>query len=733
MVSTPERIGKYEVLSEIGKGAMGTVYKARDPVLDRYVAVKMMSDELLVEDEMCARFNREARSAAKLQHANIVTIFDFGQLPGEGAPFIVMELLDGESLAELMEKGKPERLEDKIRLVAQVCQGLDYAHKRGVIHRDVKPGNIQVLPDRTAKILDFGIAKVEGPTINTKTGLVMGTPNYMAPEQISSDVVDHRADMWAVGVLLYEMLGGERPFTASTVPSLVYRVVHSPPPPLDARKLGLPEGLVAVVDRALRKKPDERFRDAAQMSRALERALGAPASTKEMPEDARARSYGTNLELARNLLTSGQPQRALEAARRAQALEPSHPSVVDLVQEIEKALRKMQSEPTVVQPASRRGFDAARWIDEARMELTAGNRSEALRIVEDVLAMEPGCEPALELRQLLDKPARPGRARTGSLRPTTYRQGRLRPAASFERAVTFGEPPGIQVMAVGSQPNVLAVGGLDGSIRLWDLSSRRRLASLRTALHQSAGHEALVTSLAFSPDGAFLAAGHVDGKIHLWGLDTGEEVAVKLRHEAAVGQVAFSPDGAILASGGLDSTVKLWDLELLRRGEAQRRLVRQPSGVTALVFSSDGALLVTGHTNRLLRVHDARSGRLTATLRGHEAPVSTIVLSPDENQIATAGRDATIRIFDLNRREEMRVMRGHKKPVAALSYFPDGAELASVAMDATLVIWDLATGAPRATLCGSAGESFAGVVVTSPEPLLVAGLEDGRLRVWMPD
>ncbi|MGH9391784.1 MAG: serine/threonine-protein kinase, partial [Vicinamibacteria bacterium] len=321
MPPPPSRIGKYEILAELGRGAMGTVYKARDPRLDRLVAVKMMSDELLIEEEMRGRFQREAKSAANLQHPNIVTIFDFGELEGEGSPYIVMELLEGTSLAQLMEEKKPERLEDRVSVITQICRGLDYAHKRGVIHRDVKPGNIQVLPSGTAKVLDFGIALGEGSTIKTKTGLVMGTPNYMAPEQISSEVVDHRADMWAVGVILYELLSGERPFTASTIPGLVYQIVHSPPPPLDDRKLGLPPKLVQVVERVLQKNPDQRFRDLAHLSRMLEKVMGAPSLTTELSGEARSRGYSTNLDLAKSLFSQGQPQRALEAARRAQALE----------------------------------------------------------------------------------------------------------------------------------------------------------------------------------------------------------------------------------------------------------------------------------------------------------------------------------------------------------------------------------------------------------------------------
>ncbi len=212
MTDLPPSIGKYKVLAELGRGAMGTVYKARDPVLGRLVAVKTMSEALLVDEEMRGRFLREARSAAGLQHPNIVTIYEFDP-EADGGPFIAMELLDGRPLSELMDEKRLTRLEDKIKLVEQVCRGLDFAHKRGVIHRDIKPGNIQILPDATAKILDFGIARRDDATLKTKTGLVMGTPNYMSPEQIQGvTVVDHRVDMWAVGVILYELLTGELPF-----------------------------------------------------------------------------------------------------------------------------------------------------------------------------------------------------------------------------------------------------------------------------------------------------------------------------------------------------------------------------------------------------------------------------------------------------------------------------------------------------------------------------------------
>jgi len=740
MPPLPEKIGKYEILAELGRGAMGTVYKARDPVLEREVAIKTMSEELLTDQEMKERFFREARSAAQLQHPNIVTIYELGSAKiGDAAerPFIAMELLDGYDLGEMVDQKQIARLEDKIGLVVQMCRGLDFAHKRGVIHRDVKPGNVQVLPDGTAKILDFGIAWRKDSTMKTKTGLVMGTPTYMAPEQIKGEPVDHRADMWAVGTILYELLSGRRPFESETVPSLIYRIVHAPPPTLDARALGLPEGVVAVVHRALTKEPDGRYRDLMEMGEALRLAMGAPGSETTLSEDTRQSAYDRNLGLARSLLRQGQPARALEAARRAQALEPSQAEVGDLIIEIERVLREQADEPTVAQapPESRRvptdaRVSAEKWIDEARLALTGGNRTEALRIVEDVLAIDPDFRAAVELRDLLDKPAAPGRARTGQHRTFTSSEVRLKQGFQFSEQVTFGEALAIQATAISPLENIVAVGGLDGAIRLWDLEVRNKLATLRSDMHKRTGHEGLVTTLAISADSALLASGHLDGAIHVWQLDTGEEVRVKLGHDAAVRALAFSPDGKTLASGGQDSALKLWELDALRLGEARRRLHRQPAGVSALVYAREGAVIITGHTNRLLRVQDAVTGRLTSTLRGHQAGISCLCTSPDGNWIASGGQDRTVRVFDLQQRQQVAVLEGHKKAISSLDFFPDGEHVASVAMENALMLWDVSKGGAKSTLWGSQEEMFANVAVLSRGRQVACAMSDGRIRIW---
>ena len=741
MPPLPEKIGKYEILSELGRGAMGTVYKARDPVLDREVAIKTMSEELLADQEMRERFFREAKSAAQLQHINIVTIYELGKIEvGDGVekPFIAMELLEGYDLGEVVDQQRLTRLEDKIDLVVQMCRGLDFAHKRGVIHRDVKPGNVQVLPDGTAKILDFGIAWRKDSMTKTKTGLVMGTPTYMAPEQIKGEPVDHRADMWAVGSILYELLSGHRPFESETVPSLIYRIVHAPPPTLDARAMGLPEGVAEVVRRALTKEPDGRYRDLLEMAEALQQAMGAPTSEGTISEDARESTYERNLGLARSLLKQSQPALALEAARRAQALEPSRLEVSEIVSQIERQLREQADEPTVAQPPpiSRRvptdaKVNAEKWIDEARLALTGGNRTEALRIVDDVLAIDPQFGPAVELRDILDKPAAPGRARTGQHRTFTSSELRLKQGFQFSEQVTFGEALAIQVTAISPLENLVAVGGLDGAIRLWDLEVRNKLATLRSDMHKRTGHEGLVTTLAISADSALLASGHLDGAIHMWRLDTGEEIKVKLGHEAAVSALAFSPDGKTLASGGQDSALKLWELEGLRLGGARRRLHRQPAAVSALAYAREGAVIITGHSNRLLRIQDAVTGRLTSTLRGHEAGISCLCVSPDGNLVASGGQDRTVRIFDLQQRLQVALLEGHKKTISSLDFFPDGEHVASVAMENSLMLWDLNKGSAASTLWGSKEEMFANVAVLGRGRQIACAMSDGRIRVWV--
>jgi WD40 repeat protein len=276
----------------------------------------------------------------------------------------------------------------------------------------------------------------------------------------------------------------------------------------------------------------------------------------------------------------------------------------------------------------------------------------------------------------------------------------------------------------------LAVAGTDGALRVWDLASRTRVQVLRSELHLRTGHEAAVVALAFSPDGALLASGHVDGACRLWAVGRGEELPVRLRHEGAAGAAAFSPGGEVLVTGGVDATLKLWDVRAAIAGEARRELLRQPAGVTSVAFAAAGRLLVTGHVNRVVRVLDAPTLRLAATLRGHGAAVSVLCPDPRGTRLASASPDRTLRLFDLEERRELWSVEAPRRPAAALAFADEGRVLMSVALDNALSLWDLDASTPLATLWGGRDEAFVGVATLTGDDGVAAALADGRLRLW---
>ena len=267
MSSTPEQIGRYRIVERVGRGGMGVLYRAHDPALERDVALKMMHLDFTSDTHARERFQREARAVARLQHPNIVTIHELGEV--DDTPYIVMEFLEGKDLEQLLKDGDELSLGRKLDIAAQVCEGLAYAHDQGIVHRDIKPGNVRVLPDGKVKILDFGIARFAASSL-TQSGTVMGTPSYMAPEQIMGQPVDGRADLFAAGVLLYELLSGRKPFTGDSPTAVAYNIMHSEPPALREALSELPDAVNEIVARALRKDPNERYTHAREMASDLQ-------------------------------------------------------------------------------------------------------------------------------------------------------------------------------------------------------------------------------------------------------------------------------------------------------------------------------------------------------------------------------------------------------------------------------------------------------------------------------
>jgi len=281
-----ERIGRYQVLERVGKGGMGVLYRGFDPVLDREVAIKLMLTDFNEDTEqMRPRFYREARAAAKLNHRNIVTIFEFAE--ESNVPYIVMEFLRGTPLGARINGQPPLSIDDKLNIIAQLCDGLAYAHEQGVVHRDVKPDNVFILEDGSVKLLDFGIAKLTSSNL-TRQGDVLGSASYMSPEQVGgSDSVDGRADVFSTGVLLYELLTGHKPFEADAPTAVILKILKDDPTPIDTYVPGLPPQLIAALTKALAKKPEDRWPSADALGRELQlirKSLPAATSTAELDE-----------------------------------------------------------------------------------------------------------------------------------------------------------------------------------------------------------------------------------------------------------------------------------------------------------------------------------------------------------------------------------------------------------------------------------------------------------------
>ncbi len=297
-----QRIGRYELLEKIGRGGMGVVYRARDSMLGRMVAVKMLH-EMEASEETRERFFREARAAGQLTHRNIITVYDFGQEAGRA--YLVMELLHGEALTKILVQERKLSLEQSVDIMMRVCDGLAFAHSRSIVHRDVKPANLFLTTNGQVKILDFGVARIASSNL-TRVGLIVGTPDYMSPEQVQGRVVDQRSDVFSAGAVFYQLLSGRKPFGARNLPEVLRKVAAEDPPAL--RDTEAPAELASIIGQALHKDPAERYQQMQDMLADFGRfQQGYDHATRELALKARERY----LEIAGMLSEAGRLTREL--------------------------------------------------------------------------------------------------------------------------------------------------------------------------------------------------------------------------------------------------------------------------------------------------------------------------------------------------------------------------------------------------------------------------------------
>jgi serine/threonine-protein kinase len=321
-----QKLGRFEVLAEIGRGAMGIVYKAKDPMLERIVAIKTINMGMDRDGaEMYEkRFYQEARAAGGLNHPNIVTVYDIGKTETEC--YMAMEYIEGAELRTFLLPSKPLPLARTLSIAAQVAEGLAYAHERGVVHRDIKPANIMVPENGAVKITDFGIARMRSSNVQTQTGMMMGSPKYMSPEQVIGKRADHRTDIFSLGVILYEMLTGAAPFTGESVNAVMYQIVNFVPPTPSAINPASPAALDNVVAGMLAKSLDERYQSAAEVARGLrecelQAGLVATGATSTLPLGTLA--PGPAPTVVDREVKSAVLAQTLERSRRAEERTPS--------------------------------------------------------------------------------------------------------------------------------------------------------------------------------------------------------------------------------------------------------------------------------------------------------------------------------------------------------------------------------------------------------------------------
>jgi WD40 repeat protein len=739
------------ICRELGRGRYGVVFQAVDE-MERLVAVKVLKPELAGDPRERLRFEEEARKAAAVRHDHIVTVHRVGQAPGSALPYLVMEYLEGETLAARLWRAGVLPPREAAEVVRQVALGLAAAHARGLVHRDVKPSNI-LLEARSplapsgergrgegvwAKITDFGLARAtEAGSAVSQSGAVVGTPTYMSPEQVSAPAkVDGRSDVYGLGVVLYEALTGERPFRG--LPHLVlHQVVHDEPRPPRKLNDAVPRDLETITLKCLAKEPGQRYQSAGDLAEDLQRWLeGRPIQARPIgvvgrtwrwcqrkPGLAAAVSAAAFFLVVGTLASSLLAIQALAEARRADREAAGARGNEELARE-----EKWWSE--------RRYY--ASEMKLACLDREAGRTG---MVQKRLRQFEPQSAGASDLRgfewhylqRLCQLELRILQGHTDSVWWVAFSpDGKHLASGSSDRTVKLwdtatgketltlrGHTGAIACVAFSPDSKQLASACEDQTVKLWDTTIGKAIFTLR-------GHTGPVLGVAFSPDGKHLASASRDHTVKLWDAATGKEIRTLEGHTYDVHRVAFSPDSRRLASTGDDKTVRVWDTasgkELLKfQGHTDH-----PFGVA---FSPDGRGIASGGREGAVRVWDAATGRETLALKGHMGEVYGVAFSPDGRRLASAGQDATVRVWDAATGQETLILREHTHRVISVAFSRDGRRLASASWDGTVRVWDAALRQKTLTLEGHAKRVF-GVAISPDGRRLASASMDGTVRLW---
>lgn len=738
-------LGQYELRELLGIGGMSAVYHGYQPELERHVAVKVLSPLIAQEPGYSERFILEAKTIASLEHPHIVPVYDYGTQ--EGISYVAMRLLNGGTLAQrldqrLLDGGPLPSLGEIAALLRQLASALDYAHSRGVIHRDLKTGNVMFDRQGHAYLVDFGIAKLmHASSALTKEGLIMGTAAYMAPEQWRSELLTPALDQYALGVLMYLLVTGRLPYDAPTSHELMYKHLHEMPAPAHTLRADVPPAVSVALDRALAKNPSERYPDVLAFADAFSEAVrGAEGQPTEFFTFDLAPGTIPSLPVVVESTPGDRTPPPADAAPTPQQGISVPPPPREPPQPV--AMPSSTNMGSSAHPARprRKGNPMLPLIVGVGIGLMALVVFSALTlfILSTLTGDQPpplAAEQPTEAASLapLDVPTdalsptsilTPGSMIGAVITPMPVGQSAITPANAGQVAAITElqqEPLPVRDVAFSPDNTLVASANGDNTVQLWNVQTRQQQAVLY-------GHNGIVYAVDFSPDGRLLASAGDDGTIRLWDTASGQAVNILEGHSGSgVRSLDFTPDGRWLASGGEDHTITLWDAA---SGVSQNVLNFPGERVLSVAFSPDGRLLASagGQDGRII-LWNAATGAQERALQGHTAEVRAVVFSPDGTKLASASADDSIRIWDVQTGSSLLTLTEHGRDVFSVAYSPDGSVLASGGRDNTARLWDAGSGESLAVLQRHVGWVFS-VAFNHDGSLLASGGGDGAVWLW---
>jgi WD40 repeat protein/tRNA A-37 threonylcarbamoyl transferase component Bud32 len=769
-------LGRYQLLERLGSGASAVVYRAWDPKLQREVALKVLRDEVVRDGDTTARFSREAPIVARLRHPNIVPLHEAGE--ADGRRYLDSELIVGETLERRMRRQPRLTLHESVQLVAKLAAALDYAHRQGIVHRDVKPSNVVIDEQGEPQLTDFGLARHE-EAFETLTieGQLVGTPAYMAPEQArGSGNVDGRSDVYSLGVILYELLTGRLPLPPQgSYAALVHRIIHEAPPQLRSIKPSIPRILETICLQALEKDPADRLESAAELAAELRRWLNDEPSRLRRPapwESARrwarrnrlAAWFGS-VALVLVLLATGVAyrQNLLRIVHRRAEAEAQ---IVALHDAVRQRLRK---------PTLNRREESLQLLDQVakhRRWLAAGATADRVDLTTRSLWVSALSTVELVHDQLVDLPGAWDRPWPVAIHP----DGRLMAIGTTRRPVFWNRGQALQMPPASENPQpgsrlAFSPGGRflllardEGGLEVWD-SALTQLVQRWTD-----EHEIPVLAFGFLNDETTAAVCFADGSVRCFSLpelepmaawpvgtsrprwtaaafnESGDRIALGGRHgelevvdsdgktllaaiadSTQIESLAWSPDGGRVAVGTRSGVVRLWDV---KAALPSRPFFVGPTGVGSILFTADGRWLIAGARNSATKIWNLTNEQHLASGSG---PPS-FRLSADDRFLAAAGINF-VAFCELSTPEAIRQYSGHARSMQQIAWSNDSRRLATIDTGFQIHVWELGTSMPVYSAVARADEFYAhrsnAGLALSPDGRILAFASGGRTQSYL--